>query len=175
MLVAASQRMDAMNRLLRCKRALGCLGNIAFVLISLGPASCAADFEITFGVIGSAGSDDVAVLETTEIPLRYRSDGYLYGVKIAPTEEESSYEVRFVHKLPAAPESLTGRLADDDTTSGGRIIEGSPHAAKGATIFPFGFDKGDPSGDYQLKVVINDKIEAVIDYSVVNPEPLDPS
>ncbi len=124
------------------------------------------EFIIEFGELdGVEGQGLSFARESKRIPLRYRQDGYLFGVRITPPTNES-YEVRFVHYLPAVPRDTAGKVSGAPVSQEGRVIEGSGDVSEGISVYPFGFDPGDPEGEYKVEVYLNGTRMAVLPYSV---------
>ena len=144
---------------------LGALGSLAVVWATITSMSSAREFEIAFGVVEFSEEQGPVVRETREIPLRLRSGGFLHGVQVTPADKTAPYEIQFVHRLPAPPAGLTGRLREAEVE--GRVIRGEPRVIVGEEVFPLGFDRGDPHGEYGLSVIIDGETKAEILYSVI--------
>ncbi len=127
-------------------------------------------YKVQFGLFSSeadpeTGAITVNVQETLDIPQVIREDGFLFGVKIVPPNEDP-FEVRLIHELPLDPKAITGGSTE---STAGRIIEGKPHQIMGVEVFPFSFDPGDPVGEYGLRVLVNGVLSRSIRYRVFVP------
>ncbi len=132
--------------------------------------SVTGGYKVQFGLFSSeadpkTGAIIVNVEETLDIPQIIREDGFLFGVKIVPPNEDP-FEVRLIHELPLDPKVKTGGSTE---SAGGQIIEGKPQQIVGVAVLPFNFDPGDPVGEYGLKVLVNDVLSRSIRYRVFVP------
>src|SRR5262249_13022809 len=104
--------------------------------------------------------------ETLEIPRRYGSSGFRYGVTIVPSDDKP-FDVYFLAGFPSAPKELNGLAKDSTMNPVSRTLKTPIQHLKEPTTIPMWFDPGDPVGEYSLEVFINNESKKLIRYKVI--------
>jgi hypothetical protein len=98
------------------------------------------------------------LIEETDVVPRDVGGETGLGFEIRPSSSDP-YQVYSIHHLPAAGSPGVS----------GELVRTEPEEVKGARVFSFGFDEGDPVGIYQIDVFVDDRLVRSAAVEVVEP------
>ena len=118
-----------------------------------------------FGLLEGATLTDLKVsVETTDIPARLGTPLAYYGFQMDLPKMEP-YSLQTIVFLPAAPTQVRGTLVSkpQDYASG---LKSEIKAVRGPIVKGYGFDSGDPLGQYRIHILVNGKVWKEIGFNV---------
>jgi hypothetical protein len=108
-------------------------------------------FLIKAGIMEPAATGVDRLQETQSVTMDpTRRPGWCF---LVDPPDDQTYEVYSVTYLPGQPRQLTGDFAGQSEPSAGLMSATS--RVDGIRPFCFGFDRGDPLGEYRVEVFIN--------------------
>jgi hypothetical protein len=106
--------------------------------------------------------------ELERVPLLTLSGGGVYGIEYSAPEGQS-YTIQVTAILPPGTESGEGDIKSVSVTPESTIMAFEERSFKGTVVEPFLFSRGDPPGNYVLKVKVNGVAEKTIEYQAYVP------
>lgn len=144
---------------------------ICLIFLSFSVSSCAEkkvyndidkeNFVVKFGVFEK--NTFKLKEETTQIPLVYKDTGFSYGYVIYAKDKSnfSEYSIAYPPR-----EGVPGTEVKANSINNG--LKGpAGKSIKGSIAHKFGFDQGDPAGEWAVDVYVNDNLLQSIEFEVL--------
>lgn len=136
-------------------------------LLNLHIAGAQTNYQIRFGIIERDDSgNDVLSKETSVIPRKLRETGFRFGCEIVPPDQKV-YTCQYIVHVPDAPDTLTGRKTQPNADKPSKVFTSPKKRVYGIFTGPMWFDSGDPVGDYNIEILINDKLQKTVRFQVI--------
>lgn len=131
---------------------------LALFVLPAASEALAADFHVTFGIIEGRGPAPAFAKETTTIPLRDRKTGLIWGFRVTSVPP-GDFEGHYVMKLPGNPRVVGSSLRKQShVENSGQLITAKFRISNGVYWRSMVFDEGDPPGQWEISVFVNQKL-----------------
>jgi len=159
-----------MKRLIACLIVVG----LAVSFSSRGEGD-APPYRVRFGIleIDSSGKARRLKEETSIIPLKLRETGFRFGLEIVPPDTKP-FKFQLITYPPSAPKIITGSFQKTDSKVAPAAITSPVYEANGggkSPLVPLWFDAGDPIGNWKIKISVEGRLTATVEFAVVSDEP----